>query len=322
MSYEIHLDRSSMNSGAVTIVYDGDGNRVAKTAAGVTTQYLVDDLNPTGYAQAVEELTGGSVQRTYTYGLQRISQEQIVGSAWTPSFYGYDGGGSVRQLTSAAGTVTDTYEYDAFGNHWTAEGSTPNNMFYRGEEYDSDLSLYYLRARYMNPLTGRFMSRDPLDGWLTNPKTLHKYLYAQGNPVNLADPTGKAAAAPTMPGQAGGDAGEYARLILSIAIRSIPAVAAVGCALNIQYAMDALKTAGEVDVVPAGFCSAKGKRWTCLASGHYVNIQTQNTTLSPDFTGYGNSETAACQAALDAFQSSAPLGSYPRHGRCTRCWKQ
>jgi hypothetical protein len=44
-----------MNSGAVTIVYDGDGNRVAKTVGGVTTQYLVDDLNPTGYAQVVEE---------------------------------------------------------------------------------------------------------------------------------------------------------------------------------------------------------------------------------------------------------------------------
>ena len=31
---------------------------------------------------------------------------------------------------------TDSYEYDAFGNHWTAEGTTPNNMLYRGEQYD------------------------------------------------------------------------------------------------------------------------------------------------------------------------------------------
>jgi YD repeat-containing protein len=41
--------------GTVSLVYDGDGNRVAKTASGVTTRYLVDDLNPTGYAQVVEE---------------------------------------------------------------------------------------------------------------------------------------------------------------------------------------------------------------------------------------------------------------------------
>ena len=52
----------------------------------------MDDLNPTGYAQVVEELTNGVVTCTYTYGLQRISQTQ----SGTTSFYGYDGMGSVR----------------------------------------------------------------------------------------------------------------------------------------------------------------------------------------------------------------------------------
>jgi hypothetical protein len=61
-----------MNGG--TVIYDGDGNRVAKTVGGVTTRYLVDDLDPTGYAQVVEEVVGGLVQRTYTYGLSRISR--------------------------------------------------------------------------------------------------------------------------------------------------------------------------------------------------------------------------------------------------------
>jgi RHS repeat-associated protein len=64
---------------------------------------------------------------------------------------------------------------------------------YRGEQYDPDLGLYYLRARYYNPLTGRFMSRDPEDGKSVEPKLLHKYLYADGDPVNLADPMGRAA---------------------------------------------------------------------------------------------------------------------------------
>jgi RHS repeat-associated protein len=62
--------------------------------------------------------------------------------------------------------------------------------FYRGEQYDSDLALYYLRARYYNPNTGRFMSRDPEDGKTTDPATLHKYLYADGDPVNMRDPMG------------------------------------------------------------------------------------------------------------------------------------
>src|SRR5271168_2676351 len=80
------------------------------------TRYLVDDLNPTGYAQVIEELVTGAVQREYTFGPQRISENQIVNGTWTTSFYGYDGLGSVRQLTNAAGAVTDTYTYDAFGN--------------------------------------------------------------------------------------------------------------------------------------------------------------------------------------------------------------
>jgi RHS repeat-associated protein len=62
----------------------------------------------------------------------------------------------------------------------------------RGEQYDSDLGLYYLRARYYNPNTGRFLSRDPLDGNAIDPASLHKYLYADGDPVNGLDSTGKA----------------------------------------------------------------------------------------------------------------------------------
>ncbi len=62
----------------VALVYDGDGNRIRKTVSGAVTSYLVDDLNPTGYPQVVDELTNGTVSRTYTYGLQRISQEQII----------------------------------------------------------------------------------------------------------------------------------------------------------------------------------------------------------------------------------------------------
>jgi len=65
--------------------------------------------------------------------------------------------------------------------------------FCRGEQFDPDLGLYYLRARYYNAATGRFLSRDPKDGYINVPKTLHKYLYADGDPVNMKDPTGKGA---------------------------------------------------------------------------------------------------------------------------------
>jgi RHS repeat-associated protein len=157
---------------------------------GVTTDYLVDTVNPTGYAQVVDELVSGAVTRTYAYGLERISENQIVSSAWTPSFYGYDGHGSVRQLTNSAGVVTDTYDYDAFGNLANSTGSTPNNYLFAGEQYDPVLGLYYNRARYMNTTTGRFASMDTDEGNDRDPLSLHKYLYAEADPADNTDASG------------------------------------------------------------------------------------------------------------------------------------
>jgi RHS repeat-associated protein len=187
-----HMTSEIGNGKVITMVYDAFGNRVSKTVNGVTTKYLVeDDVNPTGLPQVLEETVNGAVQRSYTYGLQRISESQMLNGTWTMSFYVYDGAGSVRALTDSTGKVTDEYEYDAYGNSFTKVGNTPNNYLYRGEQYDSDLSLYYLRARYYNPNTGRFLSRDPLDGKAKDPASLHKYLYASGDPVNAIDPTGR-----------------------------------------------------------------------------------------------------------------------------------
>ncbi len=81
------------------------------TSSTISTQRL-----PAGRGGVVGR---GVVTRQYTYGLQRIGEEQQISNVWTPSFYGYDGGGNVRQLTNSTGAVTDTYEYDAFGNAFT-----------------------------------------------------------------------------------------------------------------------------------------------------------------------------------------------------------
>ena len=138
---ENHMTSMTGNGKVVTMVYDAFGNRVSKTVNGVTTQYLVeDDVNPTGLPQVVEETVNGAVTRSYTYGLERISEAQPIQGVWTPSFYEYDGAGSVRQLTNAAISVTDTYEYDAFGNAVNKTGTTPNNYLYRGEQYDPTLA--------------------------------------------------------------------------------------------------------------------------------------------------------------------------------------
>jgi len=181
--FENHLTR--LNNGAVTYVYDGDGNRVAKTVAGVTTNYLVDTNNPTRYAQVLDELEGGAVVKSFTYGHDLISQRIVSGPL---SFYQYDGHGSVRQLTSTAAAVTDVYDYDAFGNMVYRSGTTPNDYLYSGEQLDAHLGFYYLRARYMNAQSGRFVSMDRYEGENADPLSLHKYVYGNGNPINLSDP--------------------------------------------------------------------------------------------------------------------------------------
>jgi hypothetical protein len=50
INYVYDFENRLVQKGGLTIVYDGDGNRKSKTVGGVTTTYLVDDLNPTGYA--------------------------------------------------------------------------------------------------------------------------------------------------------------------------------------------------------------------------------------------------------------------------------
>ena len=128
----------------------------------------------------------GSLTTLYTRGDELISQERNG----VKLYYLYDGFDSVRMLTDGEGIVTDTYTFDAFGNITDSTGETENSYLYRGEQYDSFTGLYYLRARYMNPSTGTFITMDEYAGSVFEPVSLHKYLYANANPVMNSDPTG------------------------------------------------------------------------------------------------------------------------------------
>ena len=97
---------------------------------------------------------------------------------------------SIRALTDPAGQVTDTYDYDAYGGLLARTGSTINDYRYAGEQFVPGLGGYYLRARFYQPGLGRFLTRDEFGGLLSKPPTLNPYAYAEGNPVNLIDPSG------------------------------------------------------------------------------------------------------------------------------------
>jgi len=90
-----------------------------------------------------------------------------------------------------SGNITDAYDFDAFGTLIHQTGSTSNVYLYSGEQFDPDLALYYQRARYLNAASGRFHTLDADEGFIFKPKSLHKYGYAEGNPVDGIDPTGE-----------------------------------------------------------------------------------------------------------------------------------
>ena len=174
-----------------TYTYDYQGRRVAKeitTKATQTTEkinYLLDD-NGLVYNVLAEYDKNLNATTTYTYGNSLIS----ITTTGKTSYYLTDGSGSTRALTNELGKVTDTYIYDAFGNLTNQTGSTYNPYLYNQEQYDQNTGLYYLRARYLNPATGRFITQDSYGGNTYDPASLHRYNYANGNPVIGTDPTG------------------------------------------------------------------------------------------------------------------------------------
>ena len=207
--YNNRLIRRSDGATTITLVYDGDGNRVRKTvsvAGGSTTTtfFVVDTQNPTGYAQVLEEWqtadggTSWTQTRSYLYGHDLVSQQRFASGAPTGTdYYGYDGHGNVRFLIDPSGAITDTYSYDAFGTLIDSSGTTANRYLYCGEQWDADLGFYHLRARYLNPDSGRFWTQDTYEGNSSDPLSLHKYLYAHANPVMNVDPSGQFISMPT-----------------------------------------------------------------------------------------------------------------------------
>jgi RHS repeat-associated protein len=189
---------ATRTAGSLTFGYDGDGKRFKKGVAATTTYFLVDDQNPTGYAQVLEESTtqGGTPAVTYVYGLDLISQTR----ASTTKYYGYDGLGSTRYLTQGTagasdyGQITDTYTYDSFGIKLSnSTGSTQNSYLYAGEQLDQETGMYYLRVpRYYSPEAGRFGTKDPYEGFREVPASLHSYSYADLDPISMVDPSGNA----------------------------------------------------------------------------------------------------------------------------------
>ena len=120
----------------------------------------------------------------YIWGPDRVLAK-IDKTTNTSYYYLYNGHGDVVQILDTSGTIKNTYDYDVWGNFITKQETIDNHFTYFGQTYDETTGLYYLRARYYDPTTGRFTQQDPAeDGY-------NWYVYGNQNPVMYVDPSGE-----------------------------------------------------------------------------------------------------------------------------------
>jgi RHS repeat-associated protein len=174
--YEERMTSATVNSVTTTFAYRGDGLRDSRTTGANTTTFTWD------IASGLPVIIDDGNRYLYGAGLEAMD----TGS--DSYYYLADGLGSTMAIVDATGAVQKSYTYDIYGKP-TATGALANEFDFAGQQTDPT-GLQYLRARYMDPETGMFMSREPLGvapDWMGNP-----FGYADGSPARMVDPTGLA----------------------------------------------------------------------------------------------------------------------------------
>ena len=140
------------------------------------------DLKEPPDTRMMEETGNGTITR-YIRGLGIISSD----SEEAKTYYHYvsDEQGSITHVLSEDAEILNHYSYDAFGNIIQKTEKVENRFCYNGEMLDPVTQQYYLRARFYNPVIGRFTQEDTYYG-----DGLNLYQYCQANPVGYVDPSG------------------------------------------------------------------------------------------------------------------------------------
>ncbi len=179
--YENRLVSQITDSNMVEHIYDGLGNRIARVENGVSTCYILDRGRGMSHILC-ETDDSGNITAYYIHGPQILARIVTDGSV---RYYHTNHIGSVVALTDETETVTDRYAYTPFGVPAGNEGTTPNPFTYVGglgvmKEADG---LYFMRARFYEPSTGRFLQADPVGNFSS-------YIYTVNNPLFFIDPLG------------------------------------------------------------------------------------------------------------------------------------
>jgi RHS repeat-associated protein len=171
--------------------YDAQGQRLEETSLIQTKRFTIDPTIGDMWNVVAETDETNTPQFYYIYGNGLVYL--IDASTDEPLYYHYDPIGSTVALTDISGSVIDSYSYEEFGKLLASSNIIANRYKYVGKYGVSSApdSLLYMRARYYDKSSGRFISADPISPNIKNPLDMHKYLYAAMNPLINKDPSGK-----------------------------------------------------------------------------------------------------------------------------------
>ena len=159
--------------------YDAEGLRHEMEENGRLVRFIFHK------GEAVAEQEENSNVIRLIRGSELIARSSDSESARTYYHYASDEMGSTTHIVDEQGNVQNRYAYDAWGRIEVKEEAIPNRFTYYGQQIDPITQQYYLRARFYNPVIGRFTQEDTYRG-----DGLNLYAYCQNNAVMYIDPSG------------------------------------------------------------------------------------------------------------------------------------
>jgi len=246
------LESVSSATSAVGYTYDVLDRRTSRIENGTTNYFVYNNQ------QVVADLNGsGSMIRSYVWGAGVDNLLSFTDHTTSNTYYAIkDHQNTVIALADETGVVVESYEYDAYGNTKVFDGSgvemlesaLGNRYAFQGREIDWDTGLYYFRARWYDPGTGRWLSKDPIG----IAGGLNQYVFGGNNPVNKVDPYGQSWGLVAAIG-----AGVTALLVTVAVIVTSPvtitAAAVAGAITVIATIMDIKTGADKIDEVKESF---------------------------------------------------------------------
>ena len=197
ITIEKGLNETSITT-TITYEYDALGTRKSKTVSAggntETTYYVTSNLF--GFSHVLAELAPDlSIKKSYTYLDNQPVYEELDTNDRNKDLFLFTAGltNNITHALNTSGTITNINSYSAFGSaNPVVSQSNGSSMHYgyTSEETEAESGLIYLRARYYDPMLGRFISDDPYQGRIEEPVTQNPYIYVHNNPITNIDPSG------------------------------------------------------------------------------------------------------------------------------------